>query len=258
MLLAAGQDMRNRIKALLQLRRRAEIKVCRASLNTCDFGVCCEGADWPALLTRSVVRLTLLYIQSALLFVVQRRLACRSRGLQLFEVDAPANILCADSDLYIAESLGGNCDGSVFRCFWQCRNEIRNRNQRHETGESNGDQPAGRNRNQRTPLTEPCRHVTETGAITQGFFCIEDIAIVITSSSKHVFLQTDAMPPGKALPITSAGFSQVFGAYTCSPAHRRDRHQSFAGLVGAAILTPVPNARFRPGLLTSHDHCVWE
>ena len=55
-------------------------------------------------------------------------------------------------------------------------------------------------------------------------------------------------------------FSQVLNASTCSPAHRRDRRQSFAaGLVGAAILTLVPNARFFvPGLLTSLGHCVWE
>ena len=66
-------------------------------------------------------------------------------------------------------------------------NKIRNRKQRHETAESSGNQPAGRNRNQRTPVTEPRRHATETGAITQGFFCIEDIAIVITGSFKHVF-----------------------------------------------------------------------
>ena len=138
--------------------------------------------------------------------------------------------------------------------------KIRNRSQRHETGESNGSQPAGRNRNQRTLVTEPRRHVTETGAITQGFFCIEDIAIVITSLSKHVFCrQTQCLQAMRRQSrVRVAVFSQVLGASTCSPAHRRDRRQSFAGLVGADILTLVPNARFGPGLLTSLDHRVWE
>ena len=107
----------------------------------------------------------------------------------------------------------------------QARNKIRNRNQRHETGQSKGNQPAGRNRNQRTPVTEPRRHVTETGAITQGFFCIEDIAIVITSSSKHGFCrQTQCLQAIRCQSrLRVAVFSQVLGASTCSPAHRRDR-----------------------------------
>ena len=121
-------------------------------------------------------------------------------------------------------------------------NKTRNRNQRNETGQSNGNQPAGRHRNRRTPVTEPRRHVTETGAITQGFFCIEDIAIVITSSSKHGFCRQTQCP--QAIRCQSrlrvAVFSQVLGASTCSPAHRRDWRQSFAGLVGAAILTLAP------------------
>ena len=139
---------------------------------------------------------------------------------------------------------------------WQ---KTRNRNQRHETGKNNGNQPAGRNRNQRTPVAEP---LTATSAVTQGFFCIEYIAIVITSSSKHVFCRQSqclqAMRCQSRLRV--AVFSQVRGASTCSVAYRRQRRQSFAGLVGAAVLTLVPNAKFGPGLLTSpdgSDDLVW-